>query len=76
MKRREFPLYTSPGYPETYGDLIDWSIARVNGPDEKILFRMSDANKSTLITVTHDHELLSGFDGIIDFADFQKNTRE
>ena len=42
MKRYEFPLYTSPGYPETYGDLIDWSIDRVMGPDEKILFRMSD----------------------------------
>jgi len=40
----------------------------------EILFKMSDANKSTLITVTHDHELLAGFDRIIDFADFQKNT--
>ena len=36
----------------------------------EILFRMSDANHSTLITVTHDHELLDGFDRIIDFADF------
>jgi putative ABC transport system ATP-binding protein len=42
----------------------------------EILFRMSDANESTLITVTHDHELLSGFDRIIDFADFQKNSGE
>jgi len=48
-------------------------------PDNKtlileILFNMSDANNSTLITVTHDHELLDGFDRIIDFADFQKKT--
>ena len=47
-------------------------------PDNKtlileILFKMSDANNSTLITVTHDHELLDGFDRIIDFADFQKS---
>jgi len=42
----------------------------------EILFKMSDANNSTLITVTHDHELLSGFDRIIDFTDFQKNTRQ
>jgi putative ABC transport system ATP-binding protein len=41
----------------------------------EILFKMSDANNSTLITVTHDHELLSGFNRIIDFSDFQKNTR-
>ena len=40
----------------------------------EILFKMSDANKSTLITVTHDHELLDGFDRIIDFADFQKRA--
>lgn len=40
----------------------------------EILFKMSDANNSTLITVTHDHELLSGFNRIIDFSDFQKNT--
>jgi len=48
-------------------------------PDNKalileILFKMSDANNSTLITVTHDHELLDGFDRIIDFADFQKRA--
>jgi putative ABC transport system ATP-binding protein len=36
-----------------------------------ILFSMSDKNNSTLITVTHDHELLKGFDRVIDFADFQ-----
>ena len=40
----------------------------------EILFKMSDANNSTLITVTHDHELLDGFDRIIDFADFQKSA--
>ena len=40
----------------------------------EILFKMSDANKNTLIMVTHDHELLTCFDRIIDFADFQKNT--
>jgi putative ABC transport system ATP-binding protein len=40
----------------------------------EILFKMSDANNSTLITVTHDHELLGGFNRVIDFSDFQKNS--
>jgi putative ABC transport system ATP-binding protein len=37
----------------------------------KILYNYVDSYDSTLITVTHDHELLKGFDKIIDFKDFQ-----
>lgn len=37
-----------------------------------ILFEYVEKFNSTLITVTHDHELLSGFDTIIDFKDFHK----
>jgi len=33
----------------------------------KILFDYVDTYNSTLITVTHDHELLKGFDRVIDF---------
>ncbi|MEE9449491.1 MAG: ABC transporter ATP-binding protein [Ignavibacteriaceae bacterium] len=36
-----------------------------------ILFNYVDSYDSTLITVTHDHELLKGFDEVIDFKDFQ-----
>lgn len=36
----------------------------------RILFDYVNEKKSTLITVTHDHELLSGFDRIIDFREF------
>lgn len=46
-------------------------------PDNKnkimqILFDYVDKNESTLVTVSHDHQILSGFDQVIDFADFQK----
>jgi putative ABC transport system ATP-binding protein len=37
----------------------------------KILFDYVDTYDSTLITVTHDHALLKGFDEVIDFKDFQ-----
>lgn len=44
-------------------------------PDNKIrildaLFRSTDKHKATLIAVTHDHELLSHFDRVIDFKDY------
>jgi len=35
-----------------------------------ILFEYVEKNNSTLITVTHDYELLDGFETIIDFKDF------
>lgn len=38
-----------------------------------MLFDQVEQNGSTLITVTHDHELLSGFDRVIDFKDIYKN---
>ena len=34
-----------------------------------LLFDYVEKNSSTLITVTHDHEMLKGFDTIIDFND-------
>jgi putative ABC transport system ATP-binding protein len=44
-------------------------------PDNKIrildlLFQAVDQHDATLLAVTHDHELLSRFDRIIDFRDF------
>jgi len=38
----------------------------------KILFSAVKKFNATLITVTHDHEMLDGFEDIIDFKDFQK----
>ena len=35
-----------------------------------VLFRSIDKNDATLIAVTHDHELLSRFDRVIDFNDY------
>jgi putative ABC transport system ATP-binding protein len=37
-----------------------------------ILFAAVDKYNATLITVTHDHEMLAGFESIIDFKNFQK----
>jgi putative ABC transport system ATP-binding protein len=39
----------------------------------KLLFDYVEQKGSTLITVTHDHELLSGFDRVVDFKDLYKN---
>ncbi len=38
----------------------------------KILFDYVDSHRATLITVTHDHQMLGGFDRTIDFANFQR----
>jgi putative ABC transport system ATP-binding protein len=37
-----------------------------------ILFAAVEKYNTTLITVTHDHDMLKGFEKIIDFKDFQK----
>jgi putative ABC transport system ATP-binding protein len=37
-----------------------------------MLFRYVQDEGSTLITVTHDHELLSGFDRVVDFKELYK----
>lgn len=39
----------------------------------QILFDYVQKFNSTLIAVTHDHEMLKGFSNTIDFANFQKN---
>ncbi len=36
-----------------------------------LLFRSVEDHNSTLIAVTHDHELLKRFDRVVDFKDFQ-----
>jgi putative ABC transport system ATP-binding protein len=41
------------------------------GRIKDILFDFANNKETTLITVTHDHELLKGFDRVIDFQDFQ-----
>lgn len=38
-----------------------------------ILFEYVQNKESTLITVTHDHELLKGFDQVVDFKRLYKN---
>lgn len=46
-------------------------------PDNKrkildVLFRAVDGQGASLITVTHDHELLNRFDRVVDFSDFRQ----
>ena len=36
----------------------------------KILFDYVDEQRAALLAVTHDHDLLGGFDRVVDFADF------
>jgi putative ABC transport system ATP-binding protein len=40
-----------------------------------LLFDSVDAHGATLLAVTHDHELLPRFDRVVDFADFQADSR-
>lgn len=40
-----------------------------------LLFSAMDAYDTTLLAVTHDHELLDRFDRVIDFNDFQSNGK-
>lgn len=35
------PIFKAPEYPQTYGDLVDWSIKRVNDPEKKILYTIA-----------------------------------
>jgi crotonobetaine/carnitine-CoA ligase len=44
MNHADLPRYESPEYPETYGDILDWSIERLEDPEKKILFRMSETD--------------------------------
>lgn len=49
-------------------------------PDNKnhiknILFKAVEKHKATLITVTHDHEMLGGFDNVIDFKNFRNKMK-
>ena len=41
-----------------------------------LLFRAVDEHDATLLAVTHDHELLSRFDRIVDFRTFTKNGHQ
>jgi len=42
MKELDFPIYKSPDYPETYGELIDWAMKRVKEPDKKVFFKLAE----------------------------------
>ncbi len=42
MKQHECPIYQAPDYPQTYGELMDWAIQRVEEPEKKVFFRMVD----------------------------------
>jgi len=41
-----------------------------------ILLDAADASGATLVTVTHDHDLLSRFGRTVDFRDFHRATEE
>ena len=39
-----------------------------------LLFANIESNDATLLAVTHDHQLLSRFDRVIDFMDFRREA--
>jgi putative ABC transport system ATP-binding protein len=41
----------------------------------QLLFRYVEDHQATLVAVTHDHGLLSGFDQIVDFASFRNRQQ-
>lgn len=49
MGLQSVPLYSSPDYPETYGDIVDWAVRRCPAPDKKFLFRLA----STEVALTY-----------------------
>jgi crotonobetaine/carnitine-CoA ligase len=46
VTEREIPEYRAPEYPETYGDIIDWAIRRLEYPENRVFFRLSEGNIS------------------------------
>ena len=42
---------------------------------KKILFDAVEKHGATLITVTHDYEMMDGFDNVIDFKNFKNETK-
>jgi len=42
MGAQTFPEYRSPQYPETYGDLLDGAVRRVEDPDHRVFLRISE----------------------------------
>ena len=37
----DYAAYATSAYPQTFGELLDWSLARVDRPEEKIYFRIT-----------------------------------
>ena len=42
MGAQTCPEYRSRQYPETYGDLLDWAVRRVEDPDNRVFLRISE----------------------------------
>lgn len=41
MSADDYAKYASADYPQTFGDLLDWSLARVEDPERKVYFRIA-----------------------------------
>jgi len=41
MSTSDYSAYSTSAYPQTFGELLDWSLARVPDPETKVYFRLT-----------------------------------
>ena len=40
MAVNDYERYATPAYPQTFGELLSWSLSRITNPEEKVYFRI------------------------------------
>lgn len=50
----DYAVYASAEYPQTFGELLDWSLARVHDPDNKPCFRMAGQEAISFTAFAHN----------------------
>jgi len=41
MSTSDYSVYATSAYPQTFGELLDWSLARIPDPETKVYFRLT-----------------------------------
>ena len=54
MDHTDYTKYATSDWPQTFGELLDWSLARIDDPENKPYFRLIDhAGPARALTVTY-----------------------